>query len=57
MRANIHVAIVTAAGYPGDAERFEQRVAGLLDAFRHLRLPDAITERCAMLVHCQESGI
>ena len=45
MRANIHVAIVTAAGYPGEAERFEQRVAGLLDAFRFLRLPDSVTSR------------
>ena len=48
MRANIDVAIVTAAGYPGEAERFEQRVAGLLDAFRLLRLPDSVTSRCAL---------
>ncbi len=48
MRANIHVAIVTAAGYPGEAERFEQRVAGLLDAFRFLRLPDSVTSRYAL---------
>ena len=41
------MAIVTALGYPGDADRFEQRVAaGLLEAFRHLRLPDSITKRC-----------
>lgn len=45
MRSNIHVAIVTAAGYPGEAQRFEQRVEGLLAAFRDLRLPDAITNR------------
>mmetsp|Transcript_10107 Transcript_10107/g.30241 ORF Transcript_10107/g.30241 Transcript_10107/m.30241 type:complete len:652 (+) Transcript_10107:260-2215(+) len=45
MRANIHVAIVTAAGYPGEAARFEQRVEGLLDAFRDLKLPDSITDR------------
>ena len=47
MLANVHVAIVTAAGYPGEAERFEQRVAGLLNAFRFLRLPDSVTSRCA----------
>lgn len=32
MRLNINVAIVTAAGYPGQPERFEQRVSGLLQA-------------------------
>lgn len=45
MGSNIHVAIVTAAGYPGEAQRFEQRVEGLLAAFRDLRLPDSITNR------------
>lgn len=47
MNLGVHVAIVTAAGYPGDAERFEQRVQGLLEAFRQQRLPDHITDRCA----------
>ena len=46
MNLGVHVAIVTAAGYPGDAERFEQRVQGLLAAFRQQRLPDHITDRC-----------
>lgn len=45
--SNIHVAIVTAAGYPGAPERFEQRVEGLLAAFRQLNLPQHITDRCA----------
>lgn len=45
MRANVHVAIVTAAGYPGSPERFEQRVEGLLAAFRQLNLPKSITDR------------
>ena len=49
MLANVHVAIVTAAGYPGEAERFEQRVAGLLNAFRFLRLPDSVTSRCVWM--------
>lgn len=31
--------------YPGEAARFEQRVEGLLAAFRELRLPDSITDR------------
>jgi IMP and pyridine-specific 5'-nucleotidase len=41
----VHVAIVTAAGYPGAPERFEQRVQGLLAAFRQLNLPQHITDR------------
>lgn len=45
MRSNVHVAIVTAAGYPGAPERFEQRVQGLLYAFTQLDLPPAVTGR------------
>lgn len=41
----MHVAIVTAAGYPGAPERFEQRVEGLLAAFRQLNLSKSITDR------------
>lgn len=37
------VAIVTAAGYPGEPEKFETRFAGLLAAFEDLGLPQAIT--------------
>ena len=44
-QANVHVAIVTAAGYPGEADRFEQRVQGLLAAFRSMNLPQNITDR------------
>ena len=33
------------AGYPGDAVKFEARVAGLLQAFQALRLPEEITSR------------
>jgi IMP and pyridine-specific 5'-nucleotidase len=45
MRANVHVAIVTAAGYPGAPERFEQRVEGLLAAFKALDLSPEVTGR------------
>lgn len=45
MRSNVHVAIVTAAGYPGEAHKFESRLAGLLDAFRNLKLTKEITDR------------
>lgn len=44
MREGINVAIVTAAGYPGNAEKFEGRLAGLLDAFRELELPQNVTK-------------
>ena len=49
MRSNVHVAIVTAAGYPGQADKFEQRVAGLTDSFRKLRLPRHIMDRLVPL--------
>ena len=45
MQSGVDVAIVTAAGYPGQPEKFEERVAGLLAAFRKLRLPSDITDR------------
>ena len=32
-------------GYPGDTERFEQRVEGLLAAFKRLSLPQHVTAR------------
>ncbi|XP_024384374.1 IMP-specific 5'-nucleotidase 1 [Physcomitrium patens] len=44
MREGINVAIVTAAGYPGNAEKFENRLAGLLEAFKELELPPTITK-------------
>ncbi|KAG0567738.1 hypothetical protein KC19_7G156900 [Ceratodon purpureus] len=43
MRQGINVAIVTAAGYPGNAEKFEGRLAGLLEAFESLQLPPHVT--------------
>lgn len=45
MRSNVQVAIVTAAGYPGEAHKFETRLAGLLEAFRALKLAPEITNR------------
>eukprot|EP00201_Polytomella_parva_P015416 CAMPEP_0175050918 /NCGR_PEP_ID=MMETSP0052_2-20121109/7512_1 /TAXON_ID=51329 ORGANISM="Polytomella parva, Strain SAG 63-3" /NCGR_SAMPLE_ID=MMETSP0052_2 /ASSEMBLY_ACC=CAM_ASM_000194 /LENGTH=377 /DNA_ID=CAMNT_0016315147 /DNA_START=281 /DNA_END=1412 /DNA_ORIENTATION=- len=42
---NVHVAIVTAAGYPGEPRKFERRVQGLLTAFKRLRLSEEITSR------------
>ena len=45
LQLGVDVAIVTAAGYPGDAARFEQRVHGLLAAFAARGLPRAVTDR------------
>lgn len=53
----IHVAIVTAAGYPGEADRFEERVAGLLAAFKRRRLPSSVTKRSGVLPSIQDTNI
>ncbi|KDD71546.1 IMP-specific 5'-nucleotidase, partial [Helicosporidium sp. ATCC 50920] len=45
MCAGVHVAIVTAAGYPDEPERFEERFRGLLDVVGRLGLDSAITDR------------
>jgi hypothetical protein len=47
------VAIVTAAGYPGNSERFEQRLAGLLDVFAQEKLPQHLCDRFYVMVRCQ----
>eukprot|EP01018_Ginkgo_biloba_P021435 Gb_01195 [translate_table: standard] len=44
MQHGTHVAIVTAAGYPGNALKFEDRLAGLLAGFKELSLPPSITK-------------
>ncbi|WIA32869.1 hypothetical protein OEZ86_006043 [Tetradesmus obliquus] len=45
MKSNIDVGIVTAAGYPGEAAKFESRIQGLLAAFSKYKLPATITNR------------
>lgn len=40
---------MTAAGYPGNPEKFEQRIFGLLDRFREQRLPKHVTDRYVFL--------
>ncbi|KAJ3165220.1 IMP 5'-nucleotidase [Geranomyces variabilis] len=49
LRHDLHVAIVTAAGYPGDAAKYEKRLSGLLAGFRDSRLPAAALERFYVL--------
>ncbi|CAG9464396.1 unnamed protein product [Pedinophyceae sp. YPF-701] len=57
--SDVHVAIVTAAGYPGEAHKFEERVAGLLAAFKSMDLPPEALARfhimggeCNYLLRC-----
>lgn len=49
MRLNICVAIVTAAGYPGEPHLFEKRMEGLLDSFKARHLPKHVTDNFLML--------
>ncbi len=44
------VAIVTAAGYPGEAHKFEKRLEGLLQAFRDQKLPAEVTAKFHIMV-------
>mmetsp|Transcript_9646 Transcript_9646/g.31898 ORF Transcript_9646/g.31898 Transcript_9646/m.31898 type:complete len:545 (-) Transcript_9646:317-1951(-) len=45
MEIGVHVAIVTAAGYPDDAKRFENRLRGLLDSFKQNALTEEVRGR------------
>ncbi|KAI7816809.1 IMP-specific 5-nucleotidase [Gamsiella multidivaricata] len=49
MRAGLRVAIVTAAGYPGDAGKYEERLSGLLKSFHNHRLSEKLLERFYVL--------
>lgn len=49
MRNGLYVAIVTAAGYPEQPERFEQRMEGLLQMFRDQKLPKELTDRFLLM--------
>ena len=44
LKNNVNVAIITAAGYP-QANHFEERVSGLLQRFRELKVPKDILAR------------
>ncbi|KAI9100580.1 IMP-specific 5-nucleotidase [Phlyctochytrium arcticum] len=45
LRHGLYVALVTAAGYPKDAAKYEQRLQGLLAGFRSSQLPPADLSR------------
>src|ERR1043165_9597763 len=46
---NLNVCVVTAAGYPGDASRYEKRLSGLLKGFEDARLPKEMCEKFYVL--------
>ena len=59
LNAGVHVGVVTAAGYPGEAERFEGRLKGLLAAFRSAPVSPELQSRfhvmggeCNYLLRC-----
>lgn len=49
MAKRVYVAIVTAAGYPGQPNMFEGRIRGLLDAFKDRGLSQDVTDRFLVL--------
>ncbi|CAI2163008.1 14539_t:CDS:10 [Funneliformis geosporum] len=58
----LYVCVVTAAGYSGDASRYEQRLSGLLKGFENARLSKEMCENffllggeCNYLFQCQEN--
>lgn len=49
LRKNIYVAIVTAAGYPRQPERYEHRLSGLLEGFKKADIPPENLEKFFVL--------
>ncbi|CAH1765194.1 13844_t:CDS:10 [Entrophospora sp. SA101] len=49
LKFNLHVCVVTAAGYPGEAHRYEKRLSGLLKGFANAELPKNVCERFFVL--------
>jgi len=45
LTSGVNVAIITAAGYPGQVGRYEERLAGLLHVFQTLQVPKEILDR------------
>jgi len=46
---DLYVCVVTAAGYPGDAKRYEGRLSGLLNGFRKAELPKDVCQKFFLL--------
>ncbi|KAI9207678.1 IMP-specific 5-nucleotidase [Polychytrium aggregatum] len=49
LKHGLHVAVVTAAGYPGNAARYEKRLSGLLEGMRGSNLGSVCLERFYVL--------
>ena len=45
----LKIAVVTAAGYPNDPKRYEQRLSGLLNGFRAHNLDESVLNRFYVL--------
>lgn len=45
----IHVAVVTAAGYPGKPDRYAARFKGLLDTMKERQYPKEITDKFVVM--------
>jgi len=45
LRNGVNVAIITAAGYPGQVGRYEERLDGLLRVFKRLQVPREVLDR------------
>ncbi|CAG8580753.1 6144_t:CDS:2, partial [Acaulospora colombiana] len=57
LKYDLTVCVVTAAGYPGDAERYEKRLSGLLKGFQTAQLPKKFCERFFLLGYLNHSII
>jgi len=49
LRRGLYIAVVTAAGYPNDPEKYEKRLSGLLNGFRRYQLEDEVMNRFYVL--------
>eukprot|EP01025_Chloroclados_australasicus_P013822 TRINITY_DN16466_c2_g2_i3.p1 TRINITY_DN16466_c2_g2~~TRINITY_DN16466_c2_g2_i3.p1 ORF type:complete len:252 (+),score=37.36 TRINITY_DN16466_c2_g2_i3:137-892(+) len=45
LQANVYVAIFAGGGYPGHAEKYEQSLAGLIEAFNNKKIAESATSR------------
>src|SRR5437016_12999980 len=49
LKYDLYVGVVTAAGYPGEARCYEERLSGLLKGFSDAKLPKNVCERFFVL--------
>jgi len=49
LERGLHIAVVTAAGYPSQPKKYEQRLSGLLDGFKQRKLHETVLKRFHVL--------